>query len=115
MPSCASRRSPIWRLKRRDSLVLLDGTCVPLLNLLSGLACKCEERGREKRRCAPCLACSHTVLFYLTILYGTVLYSASHRDFDRTLLKVICVPCYVLAILLPCLVGWKSKHDDKTN
>ena len=29
------------------------------------------------------------VLFYLTILYGTVIYSAFHGDFDPTLLKVI--------------------------
>src|SRR5580698_7952875 len=48
------------------------------------------------------------VALYLTILYGTVIYSAFHRDFDQTLLKVICVLCYVLAILLPCLVVWKS-------
>ena len=55
------------------------------------------------------------VLFYLAILYGTVIYSAFHSNFDRTLLKVICSSCYALAILLPCLVGWKSKHDDKRN
>jgi hypothetical protein len=55
------------------------------------------------------------VLFYLTILYGTLIYSASHNDFDQTLLIVVCVSCYVLAILLPCLVAWKSKHDDKSS
>jgi hypothetical protein len=55
------------------------------------------------------------VLFYLTILYGTVIYGAFHSDFDRAFLKVVCVSCYVLAILLPCLVGWKDKHDDKSN
>jgi hypothetical protein len=52
------------------------------------------------------------VLLYLAIMYGTAIYSAFHSDFDQTLLKFVCVSCYVLAILLPCLVVWKSKHDD---
>ena len=55
------------------------------------------------------------VLFYLAILYGTVIYSAFHSDFDQTLLKVVCISCYVLAILLPGLVVWKSKHDNTPN
>ena len=50
------------------------------------------------------------VLFFLAILYGTVIYSAFHSDFDQTLLKIVCVSCYILAILIPCHVGWKSKH-----
>ena len=55
------------------------------------------------------------MLLYLAILYGTVIYSAFHSDFDQTILKVVCVSCYVLAILLPCLVVWKSKHDELPN
>ncbi len=54
-------------------------------------------------------------LLYLAILYGTVIYSAFHSDFDQTLLKVVCISCYVLAIFLPCLVVWKSKRDDTPN
>lgn len=54
------------------------------------------------------------VVLYLTIMYGTVIYSAFHSDFDQMALKVVCISCYVLAILLPCLVVWKSKHSDDT-
>jgi hypothetical protein len=84
------------------------------LVMRSRLQVRREIARRAQRRSLLWRALTPVVL-YLTILYGTVIYSAFHSDFDQTILKVVCVSCDVLAILLPCLVVWKSKHDDTPN
>ena len=51
------------------------------------------------------------VFLYVTILYATLIASALDPSFDEAVVEIVCLSCYLLALVLPCAVVIKERRS----
>ena len=63
-----------------------------------------ERRSLLRRALVP-------VFFYVTILYATLIASALDPSLDKAVVEIVCLSCYLLALILPCAVVMKERRS----
>jgi hypothetical protein len=70
-----------------------------------------REIMRQRTRCSLLRRALVPVFLYVTILYATLIASALDPSLDEAVVEIVCLSCYLLALVLPCAVVIKERRS----